>query len=110
VPPHVQVHHGTSQVVARVARVGERYAQLRLSTPVVASRGDRVVLRTSTTIGGGRVLDPLPPRHADLGRMELLERGEIAATIHEPVRAESVAHLLDGMPSGLAAADGWICS
>ena len=46
-----------------------RYAQLRLSAPVVAARGDRFVLRTSTTVGGGRVLDPLPPRHSDPERM-----------------------------------------
>src|SRR6188474_1356274 len=60
IPARVQLHHGTSQVVARVARAGDGYAQLRLSAPVVAARGDRLVLRTSTTVGGGRVLDPLP--------------------------------------------------
>ena len=46
-----------------------------------------------TRIAGGRVIDPSPPRHASLARMELLERGEIAATVHEPVRAESLALL-----------------
>src|SRR5947207_8913447 len=73
-PPRVHLHHGTSEVVARVARIGERYAQLRLTSPIVATRGDRFVLRASTTVGGGVVLDPAPPRHADLARMELLER------------------------------------
>ena len=34
-------------------RVGERYAQLRLAAPVVAARGDRVILRGETTLGGG---------------------------------------------------------
>ena len=57
-------------------------------TPVVAARGDRVVLRAQTTVGGGRVLDPAPPRHRDPARMERLERGDIAATIHEPVHLE----------------------
>ena len=38
---------------ARVVRAGERYAQLRLAAPVVAARGDRVVLRGETTVGGG---------------------------------------------------------
>ncbi len=56
---------GRAKSSPRVARAGEGYAQLRLSAPVVAARGDRVVLRTSTTVGGGRVLDPLPPRHSD---------------------------------------------
>ena len=32
---------------------GERYAQLRLASPAVAARGDRVVLRERTTLGGG---------------------------------------------------------
>jgi hypothetical protein len=61
-----------------------RFAQLRLDTPVVAGRGDRIVLRAGTTIGGGRVLDPTPPRHADATRFERSARGE--ETVHAPVR------------------------
>jgi selenocysteine-specific elongation factor len=108
IPARVHVHHGTANVLARVVRVGDRFAQLRLSEPVVAARGDRVVLRAATTVGGGRVLDPSPPRHASLERMELLERGEIAATVHEPVRAALLAHL--GEIAGVMEADGWIFS
>ena len=107
IPSRVQLHHGTSQVVARVARAGEAYAQLRLSAPVVAARGDRVVLRTSTTVGGGRVLDPLPPRHSDPERMSRVDRGDVAATIHAPVPRASVAHLLDGEPEVEQAGD-WL--
>jgi selenocysteine-specific elongation factor len=70
----VRVHHGTAEIPARVIRAGERFAQLRLSKPAVAARDDRLVLRTHTTVAGGRVLDPLPARHADLTRFELLER------------------------------------
>ncbi len=77
------VHHGTASIPGRVVRAGEHFAQLRLAAPVVAARGDRVVLRDSTTVGGGRILDPAPPRHADLARFERSERGE--ETIHEPV-------------------------
>ncbi len=110
IPPRVQVHHGTSQVVARLARTGDGYAQLRLAEPVVAARGDRFVLRTSTTVGGGRVLDPAPPRHSDRARMELLDRGDIAATIHEPVHRSSVAHLLDAEPAGVERAGDWLFS
>ncbi len=110
IPPRAQVHHGTSQVVARVARAGERYAQLRLAAPLVAARGDRFVLRTTTTVGGGRVLDPAPPRHSDRTRMQLVDRGEIAATIHAPVRRESLAHLLDSEPSSLERAGEWLFS
>ena len=108
IPARVHVHHGTADVLARVVRVGERFAQLRLAEPVVAARGDRVVLRAATTVGGGLVLDPMPPRHASAERMELLERGEIAATVHAPVRADALAHLGDA--DGLERADGWVFS
>jgi selenocysteine-specific elongation factor len=110
IPARVQLHHGTSQVVARVARAGEGYAQLRLSAPLVAARGDRFVLRTSTTVGGGRVLDPLPPRHSDAGRMALVEGGDVAATIHAPVRRDGVAHLLEGEPQGVERSGDWLFS
>jgi selenocysteine-specific elongation factor len=108
IPPRVHVHHGTTDLLARVVRVGDRWAQLRLAGPVVAARGDRVVLRAETTVGGGLVIDPLPPRHASSERMRLVERGEVAATVHEPVRVESLRHL--GEPTGLERADGWVFS
>ena len=94
----VHVHHGTAEIPAAVRRIGERYAQLRLTAPAVAARGDRVVLRTSTTVGGGRVVDPAPPRHASLERLELLERGDVAATVHAPVRLATLRHLVDDTP------------
>jgi selenocysteine-specific elongation factor len=83
IPGRVMLHHGTAETAARVARAGDRFAQLRLSRPVVAARGDRVVLRAGTTVGGGVVLDPAPPRHADVARFEALERGE--TLVHAPV-------------------------
>ena len=86
IPARVTVHHGTAETAARVARGGDRFAQLRLSQPVVAARGDRVVLRTETTVGGGVVLDPSPPRHSDLARFEALARGE--TFVHAPVRVD----------------------
>src|SRR5207248_8392884 len=82
----LHVHHGTAELYARVVRSGERYAQLRLAAPAVAARGDRVVLRDGTTLGGGRVIDPAPARRVDPARLEPVEPGEIAATIHAPVR------------------------
>jgi selenocysteine-specific elongation factor len=110
IPPRVLVHHGTRAVLARVVEVGERWAQLRLAEPVVAARGDRVVLRAGTTVGGGRVIDPAPPRHASAERMNLVEQGAIAAIVHEPVRADAVRHLADGEIEGVQAADGWLFS
>jgi hypothetical protein len=93
-----------------VRRIGGRYAQLRLAAPVVAARGDRVVLRTHTTLGGGRVIDPAPPRHASAERIELLEQGDAAATVHSPVRLSTLRHVLDGEPAGLRRAGDWVFS
>jgi selenocysteine-specific elongation factor len=110
IPARVLVHHGTTAVLARVVRVGERWAQLRLAEPLVSARGDHVVLRAGTTVGGGRVIDPAPPRHASAERMDLVERGAIAATVHEPVRADALRRLVDGEIEGVEAADGWVFS
>ena len=88
IPASVHVHHGTADVPARVAFVGERFAQLRLAEPVVAARGDHVVLRAGTTVGGGVVLDPRPPRHSSVERLEALERGETFVYAPERVDGE----------------------
>ena len=109
IPAAVTVHLGTADIPARVARRG-RYAQLRLERPVVAARGDRVVLRTRATVGGGTVLDPDPPRRISPERLELLERGEIAAIVREPVRASSLRHLGPGELAGVQRAGEWVFS
>jgi selenocysteine-specific elongation factor len=63
----VQVHHGTRDTPARIIDLdGGSLAQLRLSAPLIARPGERVVLREiapPNTIGGGVVLDPGPARH-----------------------------------------------
>jgi selenocysteine-specific elongation factor len=109
IPAAVTVHLGTADVPARVARRG-RYAQLRLARPVVAARGDHVVLRTTTTVGGGLVLDPQPARRIDLDRLQAIERGEIASIVHEPVRADSLRHLAGGELAGVERAGEWVFS
>ena len=81
----VRVHVSTAEVLARVRLLGgasvppggTSIAQLRLERPVVAGRGDRLILRSyspATTIGGATVLDPLPPkrRAADRSTLERL--------------------------------------
>jgi selenocysteine-specific elongation factor len=106
----INVHHGTSHTVARLVRAGGGFAQLRLAAPIVAARGDRVVLRTHTTVAGGVVLDPAPPRSVDVERLELLEHGDSAAivraTVHAPVTGPALqAHALlppRGLALGLA--------
>jgi selenocysteine-specific elongation factor len=91
IPPRLQVHHGTATVIARVVRVCERWAQLRLAEPVVAASGDRVVQRAETTVGGGPVLHPAPPPHASAARMAAVERGE--AFVHAPVPAAELRRI-----------------
>jgi selenocysteine-specific elongation factor len=111
----VHVHHGTAEHLARVVRIDERHAQLRLASPVVGARGDRVVLREGTTLGGGTVFDPDPPRRPSAERLELLERGDPASIVlaalsgaGEPLRREELARraLLgpEELDAGLAAA------
>ena len=90
IPAAVTVHLGTGSVPARVVRSGP-YAQLRLQTPVAAAAGDRVILRTDTTVGGGTVLDPAPARGLDPDRLAVFERGD-------PV--EIVRALVDGPVTG----------
>jgi selenocysteine-specific elongation factor len=93
VPPAVTVHIGTSDIPARVVRDG-RYAQLRLREAVLAARGDRVVLRTETTVGGGIVVDPSPPRGLDPERLAVLEQDDpeaiVRALVREPVTGPSL--------------------
>jgi selenocysteine-specific elongation factor len=111
IPARVMLHHGTAETSARVARAGDRFAQLRLARPVVAARDDRVVLRAGTTVAGGTVLDSNPPRHADAARFEALERGEVL--VHAPVLVggdwrwspEWLEELRSGLERGIDAAD-----
>jgi hypothetical protein len=53
------------------------------------------VIRERTTMGGGRVLDPAPPRRSSAERLELLDRGDpvsiVRATVHEPVTRSALA-------------------
>jgi selenocysteine-specific elongation factor len=72
----IRFHHGTSELLGRVALAAAqsenqaesqtaRQARLRLERPAVLTRGDRFVLRQYSppiTIGGGVVLDPSPVR------------------------------------------------
>ncbi len=79
----VQVHHGTRESPARLAWLGGDFYQLRLEAPLIATAGDRIVVRQIAppdTLGGGVVLDPAPRRHGPgrevLARLERLARGE----------------------------------
>jgi selenocysteine-specific elongation factor len=69
----LRVHHGTAEVMARIyprepiAPGASGAARLVLEAPLVVGGADRLVLRSYspvTTIGGGWVADPEPPRKA----------------------------------------------
>jgi len=89
----VHVHHGTAEVLARVALLEDApleagqagWIQLRLEAPLVARAKDRLVLRAYspvTTIGGGVVAEPSPPKRNRLDEVALA----------------NVAKVLDGTP------------
>ena len=83
----VRVLHGTAEILARVlprapiALENAAHARLALEAPLVARGNDRFVIRSYSpvqTIGGGIVLDPLPPLRrprwpAQLQASELLD-------------------------------------
>jgi len=124
VPAAVTVHAGTRAVPARLVRDGD-YAQLRLRSPIVAARGDHVVLRTETTVAGGVVLDPSPPRRFDPARVGVLEHGTpeeiIRSLVDAPVSGRELqargllepAELAAGLVAVRSAgehyfSDGWV--
>ncbi len=128
--PHgrrIRVHHGTTEVLARISvaatragsagawaaarsgdvRIevppgGEALARLRFETPIVLTRGDRLVVRAAspvTTIGGARVLDPEPGaggvrRTAALARFRQLDADDADGVV-DLFLAESAGQGLD---------------
>ena len=91
----LKLHLGTAERMATLILLGEcerlvpkqsGYCQIALSTPVLAIRGDRFIIRDETaqrTLGGGVVLHPCARRHkraeADVSRkLKLLHLGERA--------------------------------
>ena len=95
----VRVHIGTAEVMARVSPRrpiepgGRGLARLTLESPVVARGEDRFVLRSYspvTTVGGGRVLDPLPPRRRTLWP------GDLSGS-----RPDRLSALLERRPAGI---------
>jgi len=99
----VHVHHGTREVLGRVLLMGADelapgqsvFAQVRLEEPLAPRYDDRFIVRSYSpmfTIGGGTVLDVLPPRRTTLKQ-------------HERALLEAlVAHDLSAASTGLLAA------
>ena len=114
----VRVHHGTAEVFGRVSLAGadvadvpsggSALARLRLESPAVLTRGDRVILRAYSpplTIGAATVVDPAPTMPgvrspAGLRRLEELETADGPQTLAAMVRERG----LRGIPLGDAVA------
>jgi selenocysteine-specific elongation factor len=101
--PHrarVRLHHGTVEVMARVAMLrteqsaslpyiepgSHAFVQLRLEEPITVLPGDRFIIRSyspQVTIGGGIILDGLPEKHRlrDIATHARLERLESADAV-----------------------------
>ncbi|HST53990.1 MAG TPA: selenocysteine-specific translation elongation factor [Pyrinomonadaceae bacterium] len=118
----VRVHHGTAEVLARVAVLeesgtvepgSEGFVQLRLESPIVALPGDRFIVRTYSpqqTIAGGCVLDAHAPKHR--GRERSSARVKLATLVGAGFAARLVLFVESagerGMPRAEAAArTGW---
>lgn len=115
----VKVFLGAAETIAAVRVLGadelapasEGWAQLELRDPLVAVRGDRLILRRPSpteTIGGGVIADPHPKgRHkrfdeATLSSLESLARGSPADVLLEAALALSPASAKEVMArSGL---------
>ena len=108
----LRLHLGASEALGRVVLFREgplppgesSLAQLRLEEPVVAARGDRIILRSyspQVTIAGALVLDPFPPRRAHLSaadgrRLDALESGTLEAGLVALAHAGGLAGIDEG--------------
>jgi selenocysteine-specific elongation factor len=95
----LNLHLGTAETPARVVlkgrplRPGETaYAELRLKQPVVATHGQRFILRRispALTVAGGTILDPsIPPA------LRLKDLDAYAAAFDSPVDSDRLSFLL----------------
>jgi selenocysteine-specific elongation factor len=90
----VHVHHGTRDAPARLVHLGEDLWQARLERPLLAGRGDRVVVRSVApvdTLGGGVVVDPGPARHGPSAAVVRRLRDGPGEGEHCPAPAEKQA-------------------
>jgi selenocysteine-specific elongation factor len=101
---------GAAELLARVRLLGtevlspgeDGWLQLELSQPVVATRGDRYILRRPSpgeTLGGGSIVDPHPNRRhkrfsgETLARLNALAQGSPAEILQQAMLALGAAPL-----------------
>lgn len=104
----VRLHIGTEEIISRLVLLesdillsgNEALVQFVLESPTVALPGDRFVIRTFSplmTIGGGKILDSVPPKHKrfdsqTLQGLQMLE-GDITETVEQVVMDSGAAPL-----------------
>jgi len=92
----IRFHTGTSEVMGILALLdrdelapGEKtVAQIRLDEPVAVVRDDRFVIRSYSpvrTVGGGRILNPVPVKHKRFREEIITGLNGILETIPEPI-------------------------
>jgi len=94
----IEVLHGTAIAHAKAVPLGDSgLFQLRLTEPLAALRGDRIVLRRLAppgTIAGATILDPRPRRHAggeaDIARLRTFATGDATAIVSALLREGAV--------------------
>jgi selenocysteine-specific elongation factor len=84
----VRFHTGTSEIIGRILMPGDEilpgksaFVQIKLEEPVAVLPGDRYVIRSYSpirTIGGGRILNPLP-RKRKRARKDLWDELKVLA-------------------------------
>ena len=110
----VTLHTGAAEVEGRLLLLDrdevppgeEAWAQVRLSRPVAAVRGDRFVVRDpNDTLGGGRIVDTQARRHRrfhppTVEKLEAMDRGSPREAVLMAVAASEPVSLRD-LPGGL---------
>jgi selenocysteine-specific elongation factor len=99
----VRFHSGTSEMMGNVVLLDrdelnpgeDAFAQIRLENPVSLIRDDRYVLRSYSpvrTIGGGRVINPIPAKHKPnkpdvIDHLKTLTSDDMVRIVQQLIRA-----------------------
>lgn len=99
----IRFHAGTSEILGNLILLEtdqlspgkSGFAQIRLDSPVVAIKADRFVIRSYSpvrTIGGGHILNPIPPKHKRFKTDIVQGLNQIAASSPEDIILHHIRH------------------
>ncbi len=109
----VRLHTGTSEVIGNLILLDcdelspgdTTVAQIRLEMPITGVKGDRFVIRSYSpvrTIGGGRILNPIPQKHKRF-KTEIISR--LRGLIEDPPEKIVLYHALESGLTGIGFQD-----